>query len=478
MPVKTFGWHFLPPCSCILQFCCYNNDIMNQTHAETIARAALERVDPEQMIEQALSIEDNHLVVATENERHELDLTNFRRIVVLGAGKATAKMARAVESVLGDRVAEGVISVKYGHTAPLSKVKTIEAGHPVPDENSILAAQETVRIASEADEETLCIVLISGGGSALLTLPYSDGEHSLTLSDMQETTNLLLSSGATIQEINTIRKHISAVKGGRLAAHAAPATILSLILSDVVGDNLESIASGLTVPDPDSGADAWATVLRYQLQDRIPPNVVRLLQACKKDPHLDTPKPKDPVFNRVHNVLIGTNAQALEAARVKAEELGYNTLVLSSQVTGEAREIAKFYSAIAVDLVAGAKACALPACVLAGGETTVTIRGTGKGGRNQEMAAAFLAEIARRPKAFEGVTFLSAATDGNDGPTDAAGGFASTEILAAAHAAELSLEETLANNNSYEFLDRAGALFKTGPTNTNVCDLQILLVDA
>ncbi|MCA1753202.1 MAG: glycerate kinase [Spirochaeta sp.] len=451
---------------------------MNQTHAETIARAALDRVDPEQMIEQALSIENNHLVVSTENERHELDLAGFRRIVVLGAGKATAKMARAVEQVLGNRISEGVISVKYGHTAPLSKIGTIEAGHPLPDENSIRAAQEQVRIASEADEATLCIVLISGGGSALLTLPYSEGEHNLTLSDMQETTTLLLSSGATIQEINTIRKHISAIKGGRLAAHAAPATVLSLILSDVVGDNLESIASGLTVPDPDSGADAWDVVLRYQLQDRIPSKVAGLLQACKDNPKLDTPKPTDPTFNYVHNVLIGTNAQALEAARVKAEELGYNTLVLSSQITGEAREIAKFYSAIAVDLVAGAKACALPACVLAGGETTVTIRGTGKGGRNQEMAVAFLAEIARRPQAYDGVTFLSAATDGNDGPTDAAGGFASSEILATARSASLSVQDALAANNSYEFLDGAGALYKTGPTNTNVCDLQILLVEA
>lgn len=449
---------------------------MNLNHAETIARAGFDRVDPEKMIEQALSIEDNHLVVATEYERHELDLSRFTKVVVLGAGKATAKMARAVEAVLGDRVREGLISVKYGHTAELRTVRIIEAGHPVPDENSMRAAGETVRIASEADEQTLVLVLISGGGSALLTLPYQDESHELTLSDMQDTTNLLLSSGATIQEINTIRKHISAVKGGRLAAHAAPATVLSLILSDVVGDNLESIASGLTVPDPDTGADAWATVLRYGLQDRIPPRVARLLAACIEDPRLDTPKPKDPVFARVHNVLIGTNAQALEAARVKAEELGYNTLVLSSQVTGEAREIAKFYAAIAVDLVSDSRACAVPACILAGGETTVTIRGTGKGGRNQEMAAAFLSEIAKRPAAFAGVTFLSAATDGNDGPTDAAGGFASPELLAAAKEALLNLEQTLADNNSYEYLEMAGALFKTGPTNTNVCDLQILLV--
>lgn len=450
---------------------------MNQKSAESIAEAALKRVDPVTMITDCLTLSGSTLQIRTEKQSLSFDLGRFKRIIVLGAGKAGASMAHGVEQVLGDRIETGLVVVKYEHVRELERIELLEAGHPVPDENGVAAARRIVQLAESADEQTLCLVLISGGGSALLTLPASAEGVEVTLEDTQKTTELLLEAGTPIQEINCIRKHISAVSGGRFCRSLQPATTVSLILSDVVGDELESIASGLTCADPTTYDDAWEIAERYRIADRLPHSVRRILEAGRKGEIPETPKEGESAFERVHNVLIGTNALALEAAATRARELGYNTLILTSQLTGEAREIARFFSGIARDLVRSETLQPRPACILAGGETTVTLHGSGKGGRNQEMALAFLAEVAARPHAFTGVTFLSTATDGNDGPTDAAGAYASGDIAEKARAADLSINAYLAANDSYHFYDRLGALYKTGPTNTNVCDLQILLVE-
>jgi hydroxypyruvate reductase len=451
---------------------------MSIEHAKEIFKAGVRRVDPERMITDCLRLAGSTLTVETETTRVELDLDRFERIVVAGAGKAGAKLALGLEAVLGERITEGLVSVKYGHTERLSKIRLIEAGHPVPDAMSVEAARRIAALVSGLSEKTLVITLVSGGGSALLTLPYQDDDHRLTLEEIRETTRLLLECGAPIQDINCIRKHASGISGGRFVALLGPAACLTLILSDVVGDRLESIASGLTAPDPMSFADAMAILEKYAILNRVPEPVRRLIEAGAAGKVRDTPKPGDPSFKRLQNVLIGTNAHALEAARRKAVELGYRTVSLTSQMVGESREVAKALAAVAKDVVRADLLAAKPACILVGGETTVTIRGKGKGGRNQEMSLAFLQEMEENPEAFEGVSFLSAGTDGNDGPTDAAGAFASLAVLEKAHKAGLSIRRHLEDNDSYSFFDALGALFRTGPTNTNVCDLQVLTVTA
>lgn len=446
-----------------------DKELQDLTH---IFRAGLAQVDPYQMIINQVTCQGDLLKIEKPNQELEFDLRKFERIVVLGAGKATAKMALAIENILGTRISEGLISVKHGHIEKLNYVKTIQAGHPVPDDESLRASQEIADICRRGDERTLFINLISGGGSALLSLPAAE----LTPEEKRETTSLLLACGADIGELNGIRKHLSGIKGGQLAALMAPATSLNLILSDVVGDRLDTIASGLTAGDETTFAQAMATINKYQLADKLPGHVLRHLEAGVRREITETPAPGDPVFHHVHNILIGTNYTALLAAQKEAENLGYHPVILSSQITGEAREAAKFLAGIGKDIAAHDLLAAKPACLIAGGETTVTLRGKGLGGRNQEMALAFLAEIQNDPDGTRNLHFLSAATDGNDGPTDAAGGFASHNVLQAAQTQGLSIQHFLSENNSYAFFDKAGYLYKTGPTNTNVCDLQMLIV--
>ena len=450
---------------------------MNQSVLTSIFQAGLNRVNPERMITDTVRLNGETLEVATETQQAHYNLRDFDRIVVTGAGKAGAKMALGLERVLGTRIHGGVVVVKYGHVEKLQHIELVEAGHPVPDLSGVEAARRVVQLAQQADERTLIISHISGGGSALMTLPFQDERHALTLQDVQTTTSLLLACGAPIQEINCVRKHISGITGGRFCRLLHPAASLNLILSDVVGDSLENIASGLTAPDPSTFGEAWAVLERYNLTHRLPEAVQALLLDGVAGAVPETPKAGDRSFERVNNILIGSNALALRAAERAAHEAGYRTICLGSQITGEAREVAKVFAGIAKDVRRQNFPAAAPLCVLAGGETTVTIRGDGGGGRNQEMALACVAEIGANPAAFEGVGFLSAATDGNDGPNDGAGGFAAVEVLRAAQAKGLQPREYLDRNDSYHFLDRAGYLFKTGPTNTNVCDLQVLLVD-
>lgn len=449
-------------------------------HLTRIFNAGLARVDPYRMIRDRVTLSGDRLSADLETGDAEIDLSGFRRIVVLGVGKAAAPMARAVEETLGDRIDRGVIVVKYGHTVPLDRIETLEAAHPVPDANGVAGARRIVELADGADETTLVIGLVSGGGSALLPLPMEgtvDGApFRLTLEDKQQTTQALLACGAAIEEINCIRKHLSGVKGGRLLSRLAPARSLNFILSDVVGDDLSSIASGITAPDPTTYGDALAIIGKYGIADKIPDAVVRALKLGNAGKLPETLKPGGPGEALATNLLIGTNRIALNAAAEEARRLGYAPVKLTSRIAGEARDVARFLSAIALDAALHGLLAKAPACILSGGEPTVTIRGNGKGGRNQETALAFLLEMARRPADFDGVFFLSAATDGNDGPTDAAGAFADRDLLAEAGRRNLNTESFLNNSDAYSFFERTGGLLKTGPTNTNVCDLQAILL--
>lgn len=451
--------------------------------AEAVFRSGLERADPRSIIRRVLSCDGDILLVHTETETASYDLSRYDSVVALGMGKAGAKMAAGLESVLGDRLSGGIVAVKTGYTEKLERITLIEASHPIPDETSVSAADRVLRYAKGLGDKTLAIVLISGGGSALLCAPYEGEGYAITLEEKRIVTKALLGSGATIQEVNTVRKHLSRIKGGRLAQALAPATTLSLILSDVVGDDLDAIASGPTVPDRTTWRDARDVIARYHLENTIPAAALGILDAGCAGRISDTPKSEDPSFSNTRNVLIGTNYQSLLAAQKTAVGLGYNTLVLTSRLTGEAREAALFFLGIGLDSAAYGSPVPSPACIIAGGETTVTLKGTGKGGRNQEMALAFLNGLRKLgtgitlPDAVRRLSFLSGGTDGSDGPTDAAGAVASAEVLSRALAQGLDPDAYLADNNSYEFYSKCGGLLMTGPTNTNVCDIQVLIIE-
>ena len=442
---------------------------------ERIYRAGLDPVRPDRLIRNGVTVAGRTLRVAGWDG--QVDLDTVRRIVVIGAGKASASMALALEELLGDRIASGTIATKAGHDEPLTRIDVIESGHPVPDEESRRAARAIAGHCRDADAGTLVIGLISGGGSALLAAPLetSGDQPGLDLDDKKRVTELLLACGATIQEMNCVRKHLSQVKGGRLGALIHPARSLNLILSDVTGDRLDTIASGLTAPDATTYADALAITDRYGVTASLPAAARGVLEAGRDGSLPETPKPGAAELAGVHNVLVGSNLAALTAARREAQALGWPTLALSSQIVGEAREVAKVYLAIGSDIARHGVASSAPCCVLGGGETTVTLRGDGAGGRSQEMALAFLTESQDHPERAR-LHFLAASTDGTDGPTDATGAFADPAVYDAARRLGLSPRRYLDRNDSYTFFDRAGGLLRTGPTRTNVGDLQVLLI--
>ncbi|HON61976.1 MAG TPA: glycerate kinase [Deltaproteobacteria bacterium] len=433
---------------------------------------ALERVDPYEMIKNSIAVEDDTLVISHNGQTLRENLNAYRDIVAIGIGKASSKMGAAVEDILKERLSGGIVVTKYGHAERLKGIQVIEAGHPIPDENSVAGAEALYRIASRADENTLIINLISGGGSSLLSLPA----EGVTLGDKQETTRVLLESGADIREINCVRKHISRVKGGRFAHAAFPARMINIILSDVVGDRLDSIASGIAVPDDTTYAQAVGIVDKYRIRSVLPASVVSVLESGKAGKNPDTPKQGDHVFDRVLNILLGNNLAACRAARDHGTYLGYRSFLLTSMLTGEAREAARFFAAVARDIRRCTSDFAKPALVVSGGETTVTVKGDGKGGRNQEMALSFLNDFQEAQDDMEGIHFLSAGTDGTDGPTDAAGALVGPGLLHRVRSSGLNTGAYLEKNDSYHFFQKAGGLFVTGPTNTNVCDIQLLIV--
>jgi hydroxypyruvate reductase len=369
-------------------------------------------------------------------------------------------MAQAVEKILGKRITSGLINVKHGHTVKLSRIEQNECGHPVPDESGVRGAQRIAAIARDATAKDLVICLISGGASALMPLPASP----ITLGEKQATTNLLLACGASIHEINAVRKHISAIKGGQLAALASPAKVISLILSDVIGDNLDVIGSGPTSPDASTFVMARGVFEKYGIWNKVPRAVRVRLDSGAAGEIPETPK----ALKNVENLIIGSNRIALDAAAEKAKELGFKPLILSSSIEGETREIAGMHAAIAREIRQSGRPLKPPVCIISGGETTVTIRGKGKGGRNQEFALSAAVGIA----GLKDVLIFSAGTDGTDGPTDAAGAQADGETLRRGPEAV----RRLANNDSYHFFEPLKDLIMTGPTGTNVMDVHLILV--
>ncbi len=430
----------------------------------TILKAALKAADPVEAVAARFRRDGETLIAGGR----KYPLKTFRRIFVVGAGKASAAMAVAVERALGARITGGLINVKYDHVAKLRRVALNECGHPVPDEAGVNGARRIADIVGDAREHDLVVCAISGGGSALLPAPAAP----ITLLEKQETTRLLLACGANIHEMNTIRKHLSMLKGGQLAALAWPATVITLILSDVIGDNLDVIGSGPTAPDDSTFADAVAILRRFGILERVPAAVRQRLTEGAAGRIDETPKAGDARLSRTANLIVGSNRVAVDAAKAKARALGYRTLVLSTTIQGETRDIAGMHAAIAREIRDSGQPLAAPACVISGGETTVTLRGVGKGGRNQEFALAAALDI----EGLDNMVLLSAGTDGTDGPTDAAGALCDGTTVKRARAKGLDPRAALAENDSYPFFDSIGDLIKTGPTRTNVMDVRLVLV--
>jgi len=430
--------------------------------AAEILKSAIEAVEPSVAVKRALARDKNTLQVGNRS----YDLDEFRNIYVVAFGKASVSMSKALEEILHDLPLKGMAITKYGLGSKLEQIEVYEAAHPVPDENSLKAGQMVKEILSQAGKEDLVFFLISGGGSSLFALPRKD----VSFKEFVKLHEALLSSGATIKEINTVRKHLSVVKGGGLARMVFPAQSISLVLSDVVGDTLDIVASGPTVPDSSTFEDFYDIVERYQIT--LLPSISRLLEDGLNGLVEETLKAGDPVFDLCYSKLIGTNCIALDAAEKKASQMGYNTLLLSSYITGESKEIAKVFSALAKNELLHGRPMSRPACILAGGEATVTIRNGGKGGRCQEMALSFAIET----EGLEDMLFLAAGTDGIDGPTDAAGAFADGSSVEKAAMQCMDARKMLNSHDSYPFFDGIGDLHKIGQTGTNVMDIYILLV--
>ncbi len=438
--------------------------------AEAVFRAAVRRVDPYEAVKRFVRREGSRLLLGeTPGTAGDLDLDAFRRVLVVGGGKATAPMARALEELAGDRITGGRINVKYGFAETLERTVIVEADHPVPDRNGVEGTRAIMALLEGAGESDLVVSLISGGGSALLPQPAGR----IRLEEKQAVTRRLLECGASIDEINAVRKHISGSKGGQMARVAAPAVTVNLMLSDVVGDRMDVIASGPFVPDASTFREAWHILDRYGLIPDLPDAVREHLEQGRGGRIPDTPKAGDPAFERVTNLVIGSNIQALEQAAREAESLGYAPLILSSMIEGETRDVAKVHAAVGREMLKTGRPLAPPACVISGGETTVTIRGKGKGGRNQEFGLAAALELVGLDAR---IAILSGGTDGNDGPTDAAGAVVDPTSVERGRAAGLEAEAYLDDNDAYTFFSATGDLLMTGPTKTNVMDVRLIMV--
>jgi glycerate 2-kinase len=434
--------------------------------ASRMLARAVAAVDPYGASARAIRLDGDTVHVANR----PFPLVRASRVAVVGAGKASGPMAQAVEDSLGDRISTGLVACHTTYTGHLRRIAVREAGHPLPDARGEAAAAEMLALVSGLGPDDLVLCLISGGGSALLPLP----REGLTLRDKIRTTDLLLRSGADIVEINTVRKHLSGVKGGQLAQAAWPARLATLVVSDIVGSPLDAIASGPTVPDPTTFADALAVLVKYRLTERVPPAVLATLRRGAAGELPETPKPGDPAFAAAQTTVIADNAVAARAALAEAEAAGFRAQLLSTYVEGEAREVGRVLAAIAREIVATGHPVAPPACVVCGGETTVTVEGGGRGGRNQEVALS----AGRTLAGLADVLVVSFATDGIDGPTDAAGAVADSTAWGRARTKGFEPARHLADNDAYPVLDAIGDMIRTGPTNTNVNDLMLVLCGA
>jgi len=436
----------------------------------TIYSAAIRAVDPFEAVTNSLSLKGDVLTLRQGEEiLAEENLSIYERVLVVGAGKATAPMALAVEDILEDRISRGAVSVKYGYIAELKKIAIHEAAHPVPDAAGAEAAGEIVHILEDAGEKDLVISLISGGGSALLPLPPS----SISLEEKQKTTDLLLKSGASIHEINAVRKHLSQVKGGNLARAAHPARVLNLMISDVVGDAMDVIASGPFVADSSTFIEAAGILEKYHLTKDVPSSVTAYIQRGVEKEVEENPSEGSVEFDRVTNAIIASNIIALEAAADAAEELGYNTCILSSLIEGDTAEAAFWHSRIADEVRATGNPVEAPGCIISGGETTVIVTGNGLGGRNMEFAL----QAAPYIRGKEGILMASIGTDGSDGPTDAAGAVADGTTVSRGEDLGVFIDDYIRSNDSYHYFQQLDDLIITGPTNTNVMDVRIVIVD-
>ena len=432
--------------------------------AREIFNAALTAANPAKAVLRHLRLAGETLVVG----RRHYGLKDYRKVIVVGAGKGSALMCRAVADLIGDWLYGGIIIVKYGYAVPMKKIGIIEAGHPIPDENGLIATQQVVSLLRQTTSKDLVINLISGGGSALLCSP-ADG---ISFCEKQEMTRGLLSCGAPIREVNAIRKHISKVKGGRLARLAYPSTLISLILSDVVGDSISAIASGPTAPDPSTFSQCQVILDRYRLRTEKFGSIARLIDRGSAGEIEETPKPGDPIFEKALNLVVGSNRLAVSAAKEQAEILGYDVKVIEHLAEGEATELAAAHAAIAKEIYHSGTA-RRPACVISGGEATVTLRGDGLGGRNQEFALATALEL----DGLEGIVTLIGATDGSDGPTNAAGAIVDGGTVRRGEIKGLDARDYLNRNDSYHYLQATEDLLITGPTFTNVMDLRLFIID-
>lgn len=418
---------------------------------------------PDKLIRSRVKLSDDILNICGE----EFDLRNIQHIYVIGAGKASALMAKETERVLGDRISEGHVITKYGHGCKLQFIHLDEAAHPVPDENGVNAARKIIEIARKANEQDLVICLISGGASALL----ADTPEDINLDELRITNELLLTSGATIVEINIIRKHLSELKGGQLARLIHPATCVSLILSDVVNDPIDVIASGPTVPDSSTHADAYAIVKKYKLNKLLPESVTRRLQPGNAGVTPEIPDAFHPCFQTTRNKIIGSNKIALNAAAAYAGKAGFNTHIITDSLQEEYSLVAGFIIDTIENFQANKTHCQ-PSCLLFGGEPTVKVQGGGLGGRNQHLALYLATKLANKP----GVTILCAGTDGTDGPTDVAGAVIDSTTTEIAKSKGIDAFQYLEQSDSYHFFDKVGGHITTGSTKTNVMDIIVVLI--
>jgi glycerate 2-kinase len=435
--------------------------------AGMVMAAALDAVDPAEAVSTHLHREGKRLHLPGK----VYNLGAYKGVYLFGAGKAGAPMARAAGATLGQLVMGGLVIVKDGYAGGTEEIEArgveiVEAGHPIPDQRGKSATSRMIQMLDELGAGDLAVCLISGGGSALMHAPTGD----ISLEDMQRLTAVLLAVGTNISEINTLRKHLDLIKGGGLARAASPAEVITLVLSDVIGDPLDVIASGPTVADSSTFQDAWEVLERHQIVERVPARIREHLQKGLNGQIAETPKSKDPIFERVANFIVGNNTQAAEAAARTARDAGSYSLVLTSHLQGEARQVGRALGALTRQV--GSRGWDQPLCLIAGGETTVTISGDGKGGRNMELALGAVEELA----GLDGVGLLTLATDGGDGPTDAAGAVVTGDSLRRAMLLGLDPRDFLARNDSYHFFEALDDLIKPGPTQTNVNDLAFLFI--
>ncbi|HOW09371.1 MAG TPA: glycerate kinase [Bacteroidales bacterium] len=432
--------------------------------AQKIFLAGVRSVLPGSLMANVMSLKDQTLFVGG----HEIPIGHIENIFVIGAGKASAAMGHYVETTLGDRIKGGHIVVKYGHSCKLKRIEVTEAGHPVPDSNGFRATGEIIRIAANASENDLVICLISGGGSALM----ADLPDDLLPEELYIVNNLLVRCGAAINEINCVRKHLSKVKGGQLARIVRPASLLTLIISDVIGNPPEVIASGPTVPDPSTFREALDVIMKYNLASDVTSGVMNYLREGAAGNKPETPKPGDHVFDDVLNIIAGTNQNALKGAKAEALKLGYRTYIIDDSVQGDVESVSEMIVSTAVSFKNNAD-IPKPVCLLFGGETTIRVTGEGQGGRNQHLALTAALRLNNLP----GITILAAGTDGNDGNTDAAGAVVDSGTVPSALSKNIDPAVFISEFDSYSLFRKEGGLIVTGPTFTNVMDLMVVVVE-